>query len=212
MGRIALSVRQPWAELIVSGSKDVENRTWRTDYRGPLLIHAAKRCTPEDWHEASAFLRARGPALASPVIYGDLQIGGIIGGVDLVDCVRDHQSTWAIAGQWHWVLANPWRCPLMPMRGQLGLFEVPVPAHVDCPPCGLCNRPVVTPWVAAERGSAPENVLWCPACGERFTCTDQAYVDAAWAAWRAWEAMQGRTPLPRIPPATSPTPGRGEGE
>jgi len=38
-----LSIRQPWAALIVSGAKDVENRTWPTRYRGPLLVHAAKR-------------------------------------------------------------------------------------------------------------------------------------------------------------------------
>lgn len=33
-----LSVRQPWADLIVSGPKDVENRARRSNYRGPLLF------------------------------------------------------------------------------------------------------------------------------------------------------------------------------
>ena len=42
----ALSVRQPWAHLIVTGIKRVENRFWETPYRGPLLIHAASR-----WHD-----------------------------------------------------------------------------------------------------------------------------------------------------------------
>lgn len=37
----ALSVRQPWASLIAAGRKSIEIRTWRTDYRGPLAIHAA---------------------------------------------------------------------------------------------------------------------------------------------------------------------------
>ena len=32
----ALTIKQPWASLIVHGIKDIENRTWRTDYRGPL--------------------------------------------------------------------------------------------------------------------------------------------------------------------------------
>lgn len=36
-----LSIRQPWASLIVKGCKDVENRTWKTDYRGPIAIHAS---------------------------------------------------------------------------------------------------------------------------------------------------------------------------
>src|SRR5262245_57524232 len=39
----ALSVRQPWASLIASGKKTIEVRSWRTHYRGPLLICAAKR-------------------------------------------------------------------------------------------------------------------------------------------------------------------------
>jgi ASCH domain len=38
-----ISIRQPWAGLIVSGLKDVENRTWPTRYRGPILIHASQR-------------------------------------------------------------------------------------------------------------------------------------------------------------------------
>jgi len=36
-----LSVRQPWAWLIVNGHKDVENRTWSTQHRGDILIHAS---------------------------------------------------------------------------------------------------------------------------------------------------------------------------
>jgi hypothetical protein len=38
-----LTVRQPWASLIVTGAKDVENRSWPTSYRGTLLIHAGVR-------------------------------------------------------------------------------------------------------------------------------------------------------------------------
>ena len=32
----ALSIRQPWAELIMQGRKTLELRTWRTNYRGAL--------------------------------------------------------------------------------------------------------------------------------------------------------------------------------
>ena len=35
----ALSIKPPWAGLILAGIKDIENRTWKTAYRGPLLIH-----------------------------------------------------------------------------------------------------------------------------------------------------------------------------
>ena len=42
----AISIRQPWAWLIVHGYKDVENRTWATKHRGPILIHAGKTLDP----------------------------------------------------------------------------------------------------------------------------------------------------------------------
>jgi len=35
-----LSIKPPWAGLILDGIKDIENRTWKTVYRGPLLIHS----------------------------------------------------------------------------------------------------------------------------------------------------------------------------
>jgi ASCH domain len=40
-----LSLRQPWAWLVVNGYKDIENRSWRTNHRGPLVIHASSTTT-----------------------------------------------------------------------------------------------------------------------------------------------------------------------
>lgn len=45
-----LSVRQPWAHLILNGPKDVENRIWAPAYRGPLLIHAGLTLHTEALH------------------------------------------------------------------------------------------------------------------------------------------------------------------
>lgn len=42
----ALTIRQPWAALVVSGRKRVEWRQWPTRHRGPLLVHAASRPAP----------------------------------------------------------------------------------------------------------------------------------------------------------------------
>ena len=42
----ALSLTQPWATLVVSGRKQIETRSWNTNYRGPLYIHAAKAFPP----------------------------------------------------------------------------------------------------------------------------------------------------------------------
>src|ERR1700746_2671571 len=44
----ALTIRQPWAELILRGRKPYELRSWRTKYRGPLIIHAAMKIDAED--------------------------------------------------------------------------------------------------------------------------------------------------------------------
>jgi hypothetical protein len=46
---IALSIRQPWAWLILHAGKDIENRDWPTKYRGPFLIHASKGMTRDEY-------------------------------------------------------------------------------------------------------------------------------------------------------------------
>jgi hypothetical protein len=112
----ALSIRQPWAWAILNAGKIIENRSRRTHYRGPLLIHAGQREDPEGW----AALEAMELELPAAV-----QTGGIVGVVDLIDCVRDYSSEWALPGHWHWVLARPRQLPFHPMPGQLGIFYVP---------------------------------------------------------------------------------------
>jgi len=56
-----LVIRQPWAWLIVHGYKDIENRTWKTRYRGALLIQASANLHPK-WlfDEGRSFARQRG--------------------------------------------------------------------------------------------------------------------------------------------------------
>jgi hypothetical protein len=51
---LALSLKQPWAALLVAGKKTIEVRRWRTEYRGPLLIHAAR--VDDDRREAWALV------------------------------------------------------------------------------------------------------------------------------------------------------------
>jgi len=43
-----LSVKQPWAYLLCAGIKDIENRTWKTNYRGRVFIHASAK--PDNIH------------------------------------------------------------------------------------------------------------------------------------------------------------------
>jgi hypothetical protein len=110
----ALTIKQPWAAAIFELGKDVENRKRRTNYCGPLFIHAAKEDSCEGWQ----WLDEHGFAL--PV---DPPTGAIIGVVELVKCVREYDSIWAFPGYWHWVLENPETLPLVPTKGELSMFD-----------------------------------------------------------------------------------------
>ena len=104
----ALTVRQPWAELIIRGQKDIENRSRQTNHRGQLAIHAGL-----------------GFDDGEPKVRGELDRGAIVGVVDVVDCVQGSTSPCAVSGQWHWLLANPRRLSKsIPYRGALGLWTV----------------------------------------------------------------------------------------
>lgn len=117
----ALSIKQPWAWAILAAGKDVENRTWRTTYRGPLAIHASSRPA----NSVRTMIEQR----YGLVIPADVPTGGIVGTVVLVDCVQNHPSEWAMAGQWHWVLRNPKPLPFAPLKGRLGVFDVDLSEH-----------------------------------------------------------------------------------
>ena len=80
-----LSVRQPWAYLIVEGYKDIENRKWRTSYRGPLLIHSSQAVDPNDFPKQRAWLN-----MCGVVIPEDLPRGAIVGLVNLIDVWDTH--------------------------------------------------------------------------------------------------------------------------
>lgn len=107
---------QPWATLIVAGLKDVENRSWVTRYRGPLVIHAG---SPADTRERARVAMARFGGLSYPR-------GCIIGVVNVVDVVEGHASEWAVPDMFHWVLENA-RAFASPVSvsGSLGLWDVP---------------------------------------------------------------------------------------
>ena len=112
----ALSIRQPWAWLIVNGYKDVENRGWATKYRGPLLIHAgASRIGLRD-AEAEVVGRF---GIRLPTEY---DFGGIVGVVNLEDCSERTSSPWHDSGSVGWVLAMARRLPFRRVKGALSLF------------------------------------------------------------------------------------------
>lgn len=137
VNRYALSIRQPWAWLIVRPDltgelrkaaihereiKDVENRDWPTRYRGPILIHASKGMTRAEYEDAADFASS----LSSWELprFEDLPRGGIVGRARIVDCVTQIDSRWFV-GRFGFVLTDVEPLPFVPCRGALGLFPVP---------------------------------------------------------------------------------------
>ena len=119
----ALSILQPWAWLIANGHKPVENRSWRTGWRGEFLIHAGKRWGREQ-REDVARVRALFPGLELPA---DFELGGIVGRARVADCVTSMDSPWFF-GPYGFVIANARPLPFVPCRGKLSWFDVPVAA------------------------------------------------------------------------------------
>lgn len=126
----ALTISQPFATMIASGEKWVENRRWATGYRGDLAIHAGKGTQYLDREELERY-----------------PTGQVIAIVDLVACVHrhaievddplacDHLLMAGISpaeflahehteGPWCWVLRNVRRLKCgVPARGSQGLWE-----------------------------------------------------------------------------------------
>ena len=119
----ALSIMQPWAWLIVAGHKDIENRTWATRYRGPVLIHAGKRFDfdPQEWDW---------PDIERPL---DFDLGGIVGEAEIVDCVTASSSRW-FCGPFGFVIRNARPLPFRPCRGMLGFFTPDFTSPAPRPP------------------------------------------------------------------------------
>ena len=118
----ALSIRQPWAHLILHCGKDVENRTWATTFRGRVLIHASKGCTQMEYESARMFVVTDIPQDVEFPPFDVLVRGGIIGEVEIVDCVQKSGSPW-FCGPYGFVLQNPKWLPFQPCRGALKFFR-----------------------------------------------------------------------------------------
>ncbi len=114
----AISIKQPWASLIVEGVKDIENRNWFTHYRGRIYIHTGKR-----FDDQGAELLCRlYPDLKKLVDNSRNMRGGMIGHVDLIDCVTKHSSPW-FHGKYGFVFNSPCKNQFYPFKGQLSIFD-----------------------------------------------------------------------------------------
>jgi activating signal cointegrator 1 len=128
----AITLTPPWSSLIARGLKRIETREWRPDYRGPILIHAAKNAPgwaqemAEDWWECGLIDR-----------WDRLPKGALVAAAVLVDCHKTEEVAKRLIltaeerefgdfspGRWAWVLTDVIPLPHpIPWRGALNLWE-----------------------------------------------------------------------------------------
>lgn len=141
MGKV-LSVKQPWASLIVHGIKDIENRTWKCPkkYIGTrVLIHASLTPAFSTWDTLNnEQTSAKDESYLKDIDVCALPLGAIIGSVEIVGCVLNHSSIWAEKTSfpdeldnkctWNWILANPilFDNPIENVKGKLGLWNLDI--------------------------------------------------------------------------------------
>lgn len=120
---IGLSVRQPFAWLIVQGFKDFENRSLGAMRHGMterrIAIHASKGMTQKEYELARRFAADRGVTIPRP---DALVYGAIIGSVDVIGKAKSKAfSIWSVGSGL--CLANADHCDPIPSVGQLGYFK-----------------------------------------------------------------------------------------
>ena len=142
----ALSIIQPWAGFILCGEKRVENRTWKTYHRGPLLIHSSRssvgldRGVDDNWFQLAGLIRHDAK---SRLEFG---CGSILGIVNLVDCrlatgmppTPWHDPSRLFGNSYWWELADVviFQTPI-PAKGQQMLWTADVDVSIaligECP-------------------------------------------------------------------------------
>lgn len=131
-----LSFQQPWATLIAMGLKDIENRTWNTEYRGRFLIHASGKKVPLNF--LGNLYKDEVVDIVSHQQFGNLPddirnlpYSSIIGYVDLEDVVKPGEltgSAWDNGIDLHrWKLKNAYLFdePITDVKGKLNFFDYP---------------------------------------------------------------------------------------
>jgi len=116
----ALSLKQPWAELIVNGKKIIETRKWKTKFRGQFFVHSSKNKTSLSYAEELGLK--------------DLEFGKLIGKAELVDVKeyknqeefdKDYDKHFAKGFvRYGFILKNAKKITPVPLKGKLNFFEV----------------------------------------------------------------------------------------
>ncbi len=136
----ALSLKQPFAWLIANGYLLIDDRTWGTSYRGPILIHASKGLYKEYYDYLKANTDIPLPSKDT------LEFGGVVGIANLVLCCQPGSIPQGISREqrahfggvhaeyYGFLFEDATPLPLMPCPGKLGLFDIDIDALLSAPP------------------------------------------------------------------------------
>ena len=138
----AITLHQPWASLIAAGYKTVETRSWPTNHRGPIAIHAGRTSAYEGIRAVAEAVRPAeqfdaGAAGVVDALYSTIYpLGAVVAVANLVDCVRMDAEIIAAAdpleralGDWRsdrygWQLADVQPIKPIPCRGAQGIWQL----------------------------------------------------------------------------------------
>lgn len=136
----ALSLKQPYAWLIANGYLLVDDRTWGTNYRGKILIHASKGIY-EQYYDY--LLDQTDIPLPSK---DQLGYGGVVGVAQLILCARPHETPPTMTREQHrhfsgvprdgfgFLFEHAKPLSLMACPGKLGIFEINMDELISAPP------------------------------------------------------------------------------
>ena len=116
----AISLKQPWASLIAIGKKTIETRTWKTNYRGELLIVSSKTFDKNFPHHN--FFE----------VFYEIPLGKALAIANLIDCrpmtIADEEEAMypCEPGRYAWILSDIREIKPFPVKGSLGIYEVEV--------------------------------------------------------------------------------------
>lgn len=110
------------------GVKEVENRTWKTHFRGRIYIHACgwkRNSLNYQLTPAQNEVVSRYPLIKLLLAEKDKMCSAIIGHVDLLDIVEDSSSVWVLKDHYHWKLENTvlFERTVINVKGQLNFWD-----------------------------------------------------------------------------------------
>ena len=115
-----LTIRQPWAELILEGKKTIELRSWNTNLRGEFLIHSSGNVDGEAMKRHKLF------NLQRQAIIGKANLKDVKEYKDEKDFLKDKDKHLnSIMGKWKFgfILENPQRITPIKIKGKLGFWD-----------------------------------------------------------------------------------------